>query len=125
MRTALIVGIGGFLGSAVRYVLGGWVQRIAQSSMFPWGTLAVNLTGCFLIGFLGGLAEQRQMFSSDIRAFLFIGILGGFTTFSTFGYETVALLREGDFLAGTANALAQLMFGLAFVWAGHVVTRYL
>ncbi len=86
--TAAIVGSGGFLGALARYGLSGLVQRQLPFASFPYGTLVVNLMGCALIGVLAGLAESRQMFGSEVRTFAFIGVLGGFTTFSTFGYET-------------------------------------
>lgn len=116
-----LAAIGGALGSALRYLLGGWVQAASRSLDFPYGTLAVNLIGCFVIGFLAQLAEARGLFSSETRVFVFIGILGGFTTFSSFGNDTFNLFRDGQ----TANALlnigANVVIGLAAVWLGHTI----
>ena len=95
MVKLLIIGLGGFVGAICRYGLGGWVQRLTGGT-FPYGTLVVNVTGCFLIGFLLMLFEQRQLFSPTTRLFLTVGILGAFTTFSTFGYETLELLRSSS-----------------------------
>lgn len=125
MRNILIVGIGGFLGSASRYLVGGWVHRILNNSSFPFGTLTVNICGCFLIGFLGGLSESRQLFAGESRLFLFIGVLGGFTTFSSFGYETFALAQDGETLAALTNVALQVVLGLSAVWLGNVVSRFM
>lgn len=86
---AVLVGLGGFLGSMLRYGVGGWIGRMKTGWTFPLETLAINVAGCLLIGYLAGLSESRGIFSASTRVFLFIGVLGGFTTFSTFGYEIV------------------------------------
>lgn len=125
MSRLLIIGAGGFVGAVLRYAGGGLVQRFAEGSLFPWGTAAVNLIGCVVIGFLGGLVEYRGMFSTDARAFLMIGMLGGLTTFSTFGYETYELIRSGQMTAATANVLLQVLVGVAGVWLGHSAARFL
>jgi CrcB protein len=104
----LLVGAGGFAGSVSRYALGGWVHRLLPQAQFPWGTLAVNVAGCFLLGFLGGLTESRQILGPEARLFLFLGFLGGFTTFSTFGYETVLLLRGAAVIPALANVALHL-----------------
>ena len=92
MKSALInaalVGSGGFIGAVFRYAMSGVVQRHAGLSTFPFGTLAVNMLGCFLIGAAVGLADSRQLFGPEFRLFALIGLLGGFTTYSTFGYES-------------------------------------
>jgi CrcB protein len=119
----LLVGVGGFVGSICRYLAGGWVQRWAPASSFPWGTLAVNLTGCLAIGLLAGLAEARQLFTTEARLLVFLGFLGGFTTFSSFGWETFELLRHGELLRALANVLAQVVLGLLLVAVGFVVGR--
>ena len=124
MKT-LLVGCGGFLGSIARYLLGGAVHRVVQSPVFPFGTLLVNVSGCLAIGFLGGLAEERGLLSPEARVFLLIGVLGGFTTFSSFGYETFQLLRDGEMLPALLNVLLQVGLGLVGVWAGYTSTRLL
>lgn len=119
----LWVGSGGFVGAVGRYLVSGWVHRLLPASLFPWGTLTVNLLGCFLLGFLASHAEMRQVLGPDARLFLFIGCLGGFTTFSTFGYETVALVREAELLAALGNVVLHLGVGLSAVWAGYAAAR--
>ena len=94
MKAIFLVGTGGFVGSVLRYFISGWVFRFLDKPWFPVGTLAVNLLGCFMIGFLGGIAEQRRIFNPEFRLFVFIGVLGGFTTFSAFAYETTSLARR-------------------------------
>lgn len=121
MGRILLVGIGGFIGSVLRYVLGGYVQQVARSVDFPYGTLAVNVTGCLIIGFLSYLAETRGVFNAESRAFIFIGLLGGFTTFSSFGNETIDLWRDGYGFFALANVAAHLVLGLGAVWLGRVV----
>jgi len=118
-----LVGIGGALGSISRYLLGTWVQSISRSLDFPFGTLAVNLIGCFVIGFLAELAEARGAFTPESRAFMFIGILGGFTTFSSFGNDTINLFRDGNTFNALANIGSSVILGLALVWLGRVVAH--
>ena len=126
MKAALInaalVGSGGFVGAICRYGLSGLVQRNAVLSAFPYGTLAVNLLGCLLIGLAVGLVDSRQMFGPEFRLFTLIGLLGGFTTYSTFGYETFALLRDADYLRALANVTIHVVLGLALVWLGYALT---
>lgn len=124
MENIILVGTGGFVGSVARYLMGGWVYRLVKAPLLPYGTLAVNFLGCLVIGFLGGLSESRQVFSAETRLFLFIGVLGGFTTFSTFGFETFSLARDGEFLAASGNVVAQVVFGLGAVWLGNVFSRF-
>lgn len=118
---ALIVGSGGFVGALARYGLSGFVHRQLPLASFPYGTLAVNLLGCLLVGLVAGLVESRQLFSPEIRVFALIGVLGGFTTFSTFGFETFAMLREGEFLRAGLSVAAHLLLGLTLVWMGYAV----
>ena len=116
LLNALLVGTGGFAGAVLRYALGGIVHRHLPLTTFPYGTLCVNLVGCFLIGAFVGLSDSRQLFSPELRAFVFIGILGGFTTFSTFGFETFAMARDGEHLRAACNVGLQVVFGLGLVW---------
>ncbi len=124
MVRILLVGAGGFAGSVLRYWLSGWVYRFWGSAAIPAGTLAVNVTGCLFIGFLGGLTETRQLFSPETRGFLLIGLLGGFTTFSTFGYETFHLMRAGQMPAMLLNVILHVIFGVGAVWAGYILARW-
>lgn len=121
MYKYLLVGIGGLIGSILRYWLSGWVQQALKTSLYPLGTLTVNLLGCLVIGFLAGLAEQRGVFSPEARAFAFIGVLGGFTTFSTFGNETFGLLQDGQTLPALVNIGLHLVFGIGAVWLGRTL----
>lgn len=123
MAIVLFVGLGGMLGSVARYMVGGWVQQAVGSFWFPYGTLAVNVLGCLLIGFAGGLAEARGAFSPEGRALLFIGFLGGFTTFSSFGFETLALLHDGQYTLGLLNVALQITLGLGAVYVGSSLSR--
>jgi len=116
---AALVGGGGFLGSLARYGLGGWIHRAHGAGTFPYGTLVVNLLGCLAIGVLAGLMEGRQMFTPEFRLFALVGILGGFTTFSTFGYESVVLFREAAYLKVATNVSLQVVGGLFLVWMGY------
>lgn len=121
MINILLVGTGGFIGSVLRYLVSGWVQQASKSVDFPFGTLAVNVIGCFIIGVLAQLAESRGVFTSESRLFVFVGILGGFTTFSSFGNETLNLARSSQMMNALANIGANLLVGLFAVWLGRTV----
>ena len=120
MGRMLLAGVGGFLGSILRYSLSGMVQDLSRSK-FPYGTLAVNFLGCLAIGFLSQLAESRGYFTVETRTLIFVGVLGGFTTFSAFGNETVNLWRAGGNFLAAANILGHLTLCLAAVWFSRVV----
>ena len=115
-----LAALGGAIGSASRYLVSSWVQSVSRNIDFPFGTLTVNLVGCFVIGFLSQLAETRGVFTPEARAFVFVGILGGFTTFSSFGNETVNLMRDGQMSYALANIGANVILGLALVWFGRM-----
>ena len=119
MRSLLMVGAGGCIGSVLRYLISGWVQTLSGGSSFPFGTLGVNVGGCLVIGFLGRWTESLETFSQDARLFLFLGLLGGFTTFSTFGYENWALLSDREWGLAGANVLLSNLLGLTAVWLGN------
>jgi fluoride exporter len=118
MRNLLLVGAGGFLGSVARYYATSWAAHLAPGSRFPLGTLAVNLTGCLLMGLLAGIAEQAQVMSAGTRLFLLTGLLGGFTTYSAFAWETYALGRDQLMTAALANVALQLVLGIGAVMVG-------
>jgi CrcB protein len=121
----LLVGVGGFVGSSLRFVVSGLVHRIVPFGAFPYGTLAVNVLGCLAIGFLGGLADLRQALGVPQRLFLLIGVLGGFTTFSTFAYESFTLAQDSQFARVAANVVLQVVLGFAAAWVGYLGARYL
>ena len=118
------VGAGGFLGTLLRYWLSGAVYALVPAPRLPWGTLAVNVLGCFAIGLLAGLAESRGILTATGRLFLLIGLLGGFTTFSTFGYETLALLRELAVARAALNVTLQVALSLTAAWGGLATSRF-
>ncbi len=118
MLIVVLVGAGGMIGAVSRYLVGGWVHDLLGDPSFPYGTLTVNVLGCLLIGLLVGLAETRQLLGAETRAFLLIGLLGGFTTFSAFGLETVNLVRDGELIGAFSNVGLQVVVGLAAVWVG-------
>src|SRR5512140_948269 len=117
----MLVGVGGFIGSVLRYLVSGSVQQTSSSVQFPFGTLAVNAIGCLVIGFLSQLADSRGVFTAETRGLVFVGILGGFTTFSTFSNETLNFLRGGEMLLAVINVGAQLVLGLGAVWLGRTL----
>lgn len=115
--------IGGGIGSGLRYLVTDWTHK-QVTGMFPWGTLAVNLAGSFLIGMIWELSERISI-PADLRIFMMVGILAGFTTFSSFALETINLLRDGETGYAMANILATNVFGLVMVAAGFIVSREL
>ncbi len=121
MYKVFVIGLGGFVGAILRYSISGLVQNWSRSVSFPYGTLAVNLLGCFLIGSLSQLVESYGIFSPETRSFIFIGLLGALTTYSTFGNESVNLLREGENLLSFANVGLHLLLGFGAVWLGRTI----
>lgn len=121
MRNLILVGLGGFLGAILRFSVSDLVQNWFRSVSFPSGTLVVNLLGCFLLGGLSHAAELRGLMSAEARAFMFIGLLGAFTTFSTFGNDTVSLIRKGEQVISLLNIGLHLGLGLTAVWLGQTL----
>jgi CrcB protein len=118
MKAVLLVALGGAIGSVARYKLSGLVLHHTVDWRFPAGTFAVNVLGCLVAGVLAGLAEKHDMLSPDARLLLFTGLLGGFTTFSAFGLETMHLIKRGDPGVAAANVLLSVLAGLAALWIG-------
>lgn len=118
MKNILLVGAGGFIGAILRYKTSGIFLHRFANSPFPFGTCAVNVAGCLLIGLIAGLSERHHFFSEQNRLLIITGLLGGFTTFSAFGYETVFLLRRGFNAVATSYVLISLLGGLIAVWCG-------
>lgn len=125
LKLLLWVSAGGALGSVLRFIVGGWAQRLAPFGQFPLGTLAVNVLGCLLIGLLAGLAEYRQALDPGQRAFLIVGLLGGFTTFSAFAFETLSLAQEGALGRAMLNVVLQVVVGLTAAFCGYAAARLL
>lgn len=124
MTHILLAGLGGFVGAAGRYGLSSLTQRLAGTPFLPIGTLVVNALGCLAIGLLAGWAEVRGPLTDHARVLLITGLLGGFTTFSAFGFETVELARSGRLGLAALNVGLQLVVGLAAVWVGILLGRH-
>ena len=122
LKMLLIVSAGG-MGSLARYLVGGWVQR-GTSGSFPLGTLCINVSGCLLIGFLAAAFSGRILVREETRIALMVGFLGGFTTFSTFGLETFALLKDGQTLRAAANVGLSVGLGLLAVGVGYRLSEH-
>lgn len=125
MMKMILVGVGGFIGAVLRYAVSGWVHTISRDTSFPSGTLTVNLIGCFLIGLLYYLAQSRGLFSPEWRLVLFIGVLGAFTTFSTFGNETLMLVQNAEQALAIFNVALHVILGLLAVWAGQLLGKWI
>lgn len=123
MRTILLIGAGGFIGAVLRYLAVLSMQVIKTRHNIPMGTLLVNVIGCLLIGVLAVIAENSRLLSAETRNFLVVGVLGAFTTFSTFGYESVSMLKDGFNLSFALNIGLQLVLGFSAVAAGMYLAR--
>lgn len=121
MSNVFLVALGGAIGAVLRYAISGWAHS-AFGEAFPWGTLSANLLGCFAIGFLWILSE-RAWLSPHAGTLLLTGLVGAFTTFSTYGLESLNLLREGAVLQGLLNLLLSNLIGLGLVFLGIVAAR--
>lgn len=118
MLKIALIAAGGAVGATLRYVVSGAAQRLGNGS-FPVGTVAVNIAGCLVVGFLGALFAGPHLLREEYRVALLVGVLGAFTTFSTFGWETFALVRDGQLGAATANIVLNNGAGLVAVWLGY------
>lgn len=117
MKTILLVGTGGAIGSILRYLASKWLQSYF-TILFPFGTLGVNMIGCFAIGIIFGLFEKTTWLTDDWRIFLAVGICGGFTTFSSFANENVTLLRGGMYLQFALYAATSVFLGILLAYLG-------
>ena len=122
MLRILLVGLAGLAGTLCRYWLSGAVVR-RHGEAFPAGTLVVNLLGCFAVGLLAYLMQERYEFGETARAAVFVGLLGGFTTFSSYGLQTFALLREGSVGLAALNVVASNLLGVLMVYAGYGLAK--
>jgi fluoride exporter len=118
----LLVALGGALGSVARFKMSGWVLQQTPNWRFPTGTFVVNVVGCLIAGLLAGMAVKQDVFTPEARVFLFTGILGGFTTFSAFGLETLLLLKRGEAGVAVANVVVSIVVGLLVAWLGYEIT---
>lgn len=121
-KTLLVVGMGSFVGGILRYLLSRYIQNFSAVS-FPWGTLWVNVAGCFLIGLFYGLFEKGNLMNPHLRLFMTVGFCGGFTTFSTFMNESFQLLKSDDFLMLLFYLALSLLGGFLSVYIGYQVVR--
>jgi len=119
MSNLIYVGLGGFAGATLRYLVAKFVQETLGASGFPFGTLTVNLLGCFTIGLLSQLTTTHALFSPEMRLFVFVGFLGAFTTYSTFGNETVLLAQNVQPLSSLLYVAAHIFFGFGAVLLGQ------
>ena len=124
MGKLFLIGLAGFVGTLGRYWLSGIIAR-RYGETFPFGTLAVNLIGCFLVGLLFYLMQERYLVNQNVRTIILVGLLGGFTTFSSFGLQTFTLLQDNEIALAALNLLASNVLGLLLVWAGYTLAKAL
>jgi CrcB protein len=124
IKNLLLVGLGGGLGSIARYLCQKWFNE-SYPHPFPWGTFVVNLAGCFLIGIIYAVSERTFAWSPQTRLMLATGVCGGFTTFSTFAFENLALLRNGDLVYFILNITGSVVLGILAVMAGAALLKLL
>ena len=122
MKQILAVGLGGFLGSVARFGLGKWILSISKLG-FPFHTLIINIIGCLLIGILTPQILKLDSDQFPVSEFILVGMLGGFTTFSTFGYECVHLLKQNESTSAVLYVLLSVGLGITAVWLGWVINR--
>ena len=123
MKLLLIIGLGGGAGSILRYLMQVAVNRLIPALAFPLGTFIVNITGCFLIGLFYGLSVKHAWFTDEWRLLLITGLCGGYTTFSSFSYESMSLITEGHFLYFGLYVCLSVLLGLCATWLGYMLLR--
>ncbi len=125
MDRFILVGVGGAIGSIARYLISGWVQGWTNSATYPYGTLAVNVLGCFIIGILSYLGDVRGVLNPEMRLLLMVGFLGGLTTFSTFSNESMAMVRDSEYGLALLNVGAQIVLGFGAVYLGRLLAGFI
>jgi len=124
MQKTIFIALAGLAGTVLRYWVAGFVAR-RYGETFPWGTLVVNLIGSFLAGAIYHLAAERFLISPTLRTIIFVGLLGGFTTFSSYSLQTFMMLRDGEIGLATLNVAVSNVLGLFMVWMGYVAFKAL
>jgi CrcB protein len=119
MNKIILIGLGGFIGAVLRYLISGYVQNLTQSVAFPYGTLVVNITGCFIIGMFSHLIESQAGMTAEMRLLFMVGLLGSFTTYSTFSNETMNLLHDKNLFLALINIGTHITLGLSAVLLGR------
>lgn len=122
LRNLLIVGTGGFIGSVMRYLVQVFVEK-ELTTTFPWGTFVANIAGSFIIGVVFAFAEKGNVLSAEWRMFLAVGICGGFTTFSSFAYNNLTMIKEHSFGQLLWNVGGSLFFGILAVYIGFILVK--
>jgi CrcB protein len=122
LKSVMIVGIGGFIGTVGRFLISRYFQENV-TSVFPWSTFIVNIVGCLLIGIIYGISEKGNFLSPEIRLFLTVGICGGFTTFSSFSNDAFLLVREQDWIRLALYTSLSVFIGLMAVFAGRFIIK--
>ena len=120
--TYTLIALGGAIGAVSRFLVSTWVYSKAET-IFPWGTFAVNISGCFLVGLVYILSVELLVISPNMRTFLAVGFLGAYTTYSTFSLEILNLLKAGQIKLALLNSFGTLLAGLLAVWAGFLLAR--
>jgi CrcB protein len=122
LKSIMIVGFGGFIGTVARFLISRYFQE-NLTAVFPWGTFVVNIVGCLLIGIIYGISEKGDFMSSEVRLFLTVGICGGFTTFSTFANDAFLLLRQEEWIRFAFYTSFSFFLGLLAVYAGRIIFK--
>ncbi|HKR15476.1 MAG TPA: fluoride efflux transporter CrcB [Pyrinomonadaceae bacterium] len=122
MQKTILIGVAGLIGTLLRHWLSAYVAR-QHGGTFPWGTMAVNLIGCLATGAVFYATEERLALSPTVQTVILIGLLGGFTTFSSYGLQTLTLLRDGEYALASLNVVASNVLGVFMVWVGYVLAK--
>lgn len=122
LKPILITGLGGFIGTVLRFLVSRLVQA-SSTSLFPWSTFLVNTAGCLLIGIIYGISEKGNLMSPNVRLFLTVGICGGFTTFSTFANDALMLIQDREWFRVTLYATLSFFLGLVAVYLGKLIIK--